>query len=104
MAKRIEHASFDWDIVSAHYESGHFYLKFHDGSQGKIPVAEFPALAAATESDFESLQVSPCGLILEVGDIEWDYAEAGLYGILNGQAVRDAAQQRYLERCRSERS
>ena len=71
-----------WEIVSANYENGEFHIEFKDGTQGTLAVKQFPALVNATDIDFEELQVSPCGLILENDSIEWDYAEAGLYQLV----------------------
>ena len=71
-----------WEIVNANYEKGEFHLEFKDGTQGQLATTQFSALAHATEADFEDLQVSPCGLILENDSIEWDYAEAGLYQLI----------------------
>ena len=78
----VERAYYHWEIVNARYEDGAFHIEFKDGTQGKLAVAQFSALAHATEADFEDLQVSPCGLILENDSIEWDYAEAGLYQLI----------------------
>jgi hypothetical protein len=75
----------DWDIVKAHYEAGQFHLEFKDGTTGAIPTSRFPALASATDADYQDLQVSPSGLILENERIEWDYAEAGLYRIIKSE-------------------
>jgi hypothetical protein len=75
----------DWDIVKAHYEAGQFHLEFKDGTTGAIPTSRFPALASATGADYQDLQVSPSGLILENERIEWDYAEAGLYRIIKSE-------------------
>ena len=71
-----------WEIVSANYENGEFHIEFKDGTQGTLTVKQFPDLVNATDIDFEQLQVSPCGLILENDSIEWDYAEAGLYQLV----------------------
>jgi hypothetical protein len=71
-----------WAIVQAHYEAGQFHLEFKDRTTGAIPTSRFPALASAVEADYQDLQVSPSGLILENERIEWDYAEAGLYRII----------------------
>jgi hypothetical protein len=71
-----------WDIVNAYYEAGQFHIEFKDGTKGSIPTSRFPALASATDADYQDLQVSPSGLILENGRIEWDCAEAGLYRII----------------------
>ncbi len=81
----IPHIENHWDIVSARYEAGSLYVKFKDGTDGSIAISEFPALAEATEADFNNLEVSPCGLLLENEHIEWDYAEAGLYALINKQ-------------------
>ncbi|MBE9069932.1 DUF2442 domain-containing protein [Leptolyngbya cf. ectocarpi LEGE 11479] len=78
----VERTSDHWEIVNARYENSEFYIEFKDGTQGKLAVTQFSALANATEADFEDLQVSPCGLILENDSIEWDYAEAGLYQLI----------------------
>jgi Protein of unknown function (DUF2442) len=71
-----------WEIVQARYEAGQFHLEFKDGTTGSISTSQFPALASATDTDYQDLQVSPSGLILENERIEWDYAEAGLYRII----------------------
>jgi hypothetical protein len=71
-----------WDIVAADYEAGQFQIEFKDGTVGSIPTSRFAALATATEADYQDLQVSPSGLILENERIEWDYAEAGLYRMI----------------------
>jgi hypothetical protein len=71
-----------WDIVEAYYEAGQFHIKFKDGTTGSILTSRFPALVSATDADYQDLQVSPSGLILENGQIEWDYAEAGVYRII----------------------
>jgi Protein of unknown function (DUF2442) len=71
-----------WDIVAADYEAGQFHIEFKDGTVGSIPTSRFAALATATEADYQDLQVSPSGLILENERIEWDYAEAGLYRMI----------------------
>jgi hypothetical protein len=76
------HTEDHWDIVNAYYEAGQFHIEFKDGKEGSIPTSRFPALALATDADYQDLQVSPSGLILENGRIEWDYAEAGLYRII----------------------
>jgi Protein of unknown function (DUF2442) len=78
----LPHKDNHWEIVQAHYEAGQFYIEFKDGTTGSIPTSRFPALAGATEADYQGLQVSPSGLILENDRIEWDYAEAGLYRII----------------------
>jgi hypothetical protein len=71
-----------WEIIQARYQSGQFHLEFKDGTTGSIPTSHFPELMTAIEADYQDLQVSPSGLILENGRIEWDYAEAGLYRIV----------------------
>jgi hypothetical protein len=71
-----------WDIVTAYYEAGQLHIEFKDGTTGSIPTSQFPALASATDADYQDLQVSPSGLILENDRIEWDYAEAGLYRLI----------------------
>jgi hypothetical protein len=71
-----------WDIVDAYYEAGQFHIEFKDGTVGRIPTSQFAALAEATEADYQDLQVSLSGLILENERIEWDYAEAGLYRMI----------------------
>jgi hypothetical protein len=71
-----------WDIVTAYYEAGQFHIEFKDGTVGAIPTSRFAALATAIEADYQDLQVSPSGLILENERIEWDYAEAGLYRMI----------------------
>ncbi|MEM9979399.1 MAG: DUF2442 domain-containing protein [Cyanobacteria bacterium P01_D01_bin.2] len=71
-----------WEIVSAYYASGELHIEFEDGTKGALAAKYFSALTNATEVDFEDLQVSPCGLILENNSIEWDYAEAGLYQLV----------------------
>ena len=81
-AKIIPHTQNHWDIVNARYEAGSLHIEFQDGTQGSISIEKFPALSCATEADFKDLEVSPCGLLLENGTIEWDYAEAGLYKII----------------------
>ena len=81
----VSHVDDYWDIVSAWYKSGSLYIKFKDGTEGSISTAQFPALSNATELDFDDLQVSPCGLILENDRIEWDYAEAGLYKLIKSE-------------------
>lgn len=81
-ARIIPHVDNHWDIVSARYQNGSLHIKFQDGTEGAVSTAQFSALADATEADFDDLQVSPCGLILENDRIEWDYAEAGLYGLI----------------------
>lgn len=75
-----------WDIVSARYEAGLFLIEFKDGTSGAIPTSLFPALADATDSDYQDLQVSPSGLILENQRIEWDLAEAALYQIIQSHS------------------
>lgn len=92
----VERASDHWEIVNANYENGEFHIEFKDGTQGQLAVKQFPALVDATEADFEDLQVSPCGLILENDAIEWDYAEAGLYQLVvevnsDSNSERDSA-------------
>lgn len=82
-AKLISHTQNHWDIVSACYQDGCLHVEFQDGTSGAIPVSQFSALATATEKDFEDLQVSPCGVLIENERIEWDYAEAGLYRLIN---------------------
>jgi hypothetical protein len=72
-----------WDIISAHYRNGELHIEFKDGTQGSISTSQFPALASATDTDFDDLQVSPCGLILENANITWDCAEAGLYELIS---------------------
>lgn len=74
-----------WNITHARYENGSLHVEFQDGTSGSIPIGQFPALANATESDFADLRISPCGLLIENDHIEWDYAEAGLYQIINSQ-------------------
>jgi Protein of unknown function (DUF2442) len=74
-----------WDIVNAHYEAGQFHLEFKDGTTGSIPTSRFSGLASATDADYQDLQVSPSGLILENERVEWDYAEAGLYRIIKSE-------------------
>ncbi len=81
--KIIAHTQNHWDIVYARYESGSLYIEFQDGTKGFIPIERFPVLIQATEADFRDLEVSPCGLLLENENIEWDYAEAGLYKIIS---------------------
>jgi hypothetical protein len=71
-----------WDIVAAYYEAGHFHIEFKDGTVGSIPTSRFAVFATATAADYQDLQVSPSGLILENERIEWDYAEAGLYRMI----------------------
>jgi hypothetical protein len=71
-----------WDIISAYYEAGYLHLEFKDGTTGSVSTSLFPALESATEDDYQDLEVSPSGLILENGRIEWDYAKAGLYRII----------------------
>jgi hypothetical protein len=71
-----------WDIVDAYYADGRFHLEFKDGTVGAIPTSAFAGLAIATETDYEDLQVSPSGLILENERIAWDCAEAGLYRMI----------------------
>lgn len=71
-----------WEIIRAHYGNGELHIEFKDGTQGSISTRQFPALAHATDTDFEDLQVSPSGLILENATITWDYAEAGLYKLI----------------------
>ncbi|MEL6856094.1 MAG: DUF2442 domain-containing protein [Cyanobacteria bacterium J06607_13] len=83
--KLIPHSENHWDIVAARYEEKMFYIEFQDGTSGAVPVSEFPELDAAIAADFDDLEVSPCGLILENERIEWDYAEAGLYKIVKSQ-------------------
>ena len=78
VAREFDH----WEIVSTRYESSEFHIEFKDGTQGTLAVKQFPALVNATDVDFEQLQVSPCGLILENDSIEWDYSEAGLYQLI----------------------
>lgn len=77
-----------WDIVSAHYEVSQFHIEFKDGTTGTIPTSHFPALADATDVDYQDLQVSPSGLILENERIQWDYAEAGLYRIIKTESSK----------------
>ncbi|MGB3670037.1 MAG: DUF2442 domain-containing protein [Phormidesmis sp.] len=84
-AQLISHTDNHWDIVSAHYEANHLHIEFQDGTRGSIPLSQFPELNNATEADFQDLQVSPCGVILENDRIEWDYAEAGLYKLVRTQ-------------------
>lgn len=83
-ARIISHADNHWDIVSARYESENLHINFQDGTSGSLAISQFPALVNASDEDFKDLQVSPCGLILENGRIEWDYAEAGLYKLIKG--------------------
>ena len=71
-----------WEIVEGHYASGQFHLCFKDGTEGAIATSEFPALASASDADFQDLQVRRSGLILENDRIEWDCAEAGLYRLI----------------------
>ncbi|MEL7068339.1 MAG: DUF2442 domain-containing protein [Cyanobacteria bacterium J06581_3] len=78
----VPHANNHWDIVSARYEKGNLHIEFQDKTRGSIPVSHFPTLSRASDADFDNLEVSPCGLILENENIEWDYAEAGLYKIV----------------------
>lgn len=78
----LPHTDNHWEIVKDHYEAGKFHLEFKDGTTGSIPTSRFSALADAIEADYQDLQVSPSGLILENERIEWDYAEAGLYRII----------------------
>ncbi len=82
-AKLIPHAQNHWDIVSACYQEGCLHVEFQDGTSGAIPISQFSALATATQKDFEDLQVSPCGLLIESDRIEWDCAEAGLYKLIH---------------------
>jgi hypothetical protein len=83
-ARIIARTDDHWDIVSARYENGELHIEFKDGTKGSIPTSHFPALANATDADFDDLQVSPSGLILENDNLEWDYAEAGLYKLIAG--------------------
>lgn len=78
----IKHLSAHWNITSARYEDGNLHIEFQDGTRGIILISQFSALANATAADFEDLQVSLCGLLIENGHIEWDYAEAGLYQLI----------------------
>ena len=82
-AQIVPHTENHWDIASARYEDGSLHIEFHDGTSGAIPVSQFSALADATEADFADLQVSLCGVLIENDRIEWDYAEAGLYQLIN---------------------
>jgi hypothetical protein len=82
-ARIIARTDDHWDIIRAHYENGKLYIEFKDGAKGSIAISQFPALTKATDADFEDLQVSPCGLILENANIQWDYAEAGLYELIS---------------------
>ncbi len=83
----IPHTKNHWDIISARYEAGSLHIEFKDGTVGAVTISKFPALAGATEADFDHLEVGPCGLLLEHGDIEWDYAEAGLYALIKKQTA-----------------
>jgi Protein of unknown function (DUF2442) len=87
-ARIIPHTNTHWEIIRAYYEGGSLYAEFQDGTGGAIPVSQFSALANATKEDFEDLQVSPCGLLIENGHVEWDCAEAGLYKLINSQQDR----------------
>lgn len=82
-ARLIPHTQNHWDIISARYQNGCLHIEFQDGTSGAISISQFSALATATEKDFEDLQVSPCGILIENDRIEWDYAEAGLYRLIN---------------------
>jgi hypothetical protein len=82
-ARIISHTETHWEITHAHYADGSLHIEFKDGTSGAIPISRFPAIAHATATDFEDLQVSPCGLLIENDHIEWDYAEAGLYQLIN---------------------
>jgi hypothetical protein len=53
----VERTSDHWEIVSANYENGEFHIEFKDGTKGTVAVNQFPALANATDVDFEALQV-----------------------------------------------
>ena len=82
-AKIVPHTQNHWDIVCARYEAGSLHIEFQDGTQGSILIDEFSELCQATEADFKDLEVSPCGLLIENENIEWDCAEAGLYKIVS---------------------
>ncbi len=84
-AQIVPHTENHWDIASARYEDNSLHVEFQDGTSGAIPISQFSALANATEADFADLQVSPCGVLIENDHIEWDYAEAGLYQLINPQ-------------------
>lgn len=83
----IPHSENHWDVVSARYEAKELHIKFQDGTSGTLSITEFPELSDATDVDFEDLEVSPCGLILENERIEWDCAEAGLYRLIQAQNI-----------------
>ena len=80
-AKEIPTTQAKWDIKTAQYNSGSFQVEFRDGTMGTIPISEFPELSTATEADFQELDVSPAGLMIETENVEWDCAEFGLYQI-----------------------
>jgi hypothetical protein len=83
----LPHTDDHWDIVNAYYEAGRFHIEFKDGTAGSILTSRFSGLSAATAADFQDLQVSPSGLILENARIEWDYAEAGLYRMIKPDSI-----------------
>jgi Protein of unknown function (DUF2442) len=87
-ARIMSHTNTHWEITRAWYEGDSLHVEFQDGTGGTIPVSQFSALANATKEAFEDLQVSPCGLLIENGHIEWDCAEAGLYKLINSQQDR----------------
>ena len=78
-AKQLPARESNWDIKQARYGSGNFYVEFRDGTKGVIPTTEFPELGNATESDYQALDVSPAGLMIETENVDWDCAEYGLY-------------------------
>lgn len=82
----VPHSESHWDIVSARYSDGNLHIEFQDKTNGSVPISEFPELTRATDVDFESLEVSPCGLLLENENIEWDCAEAGLYKMVKAKS------------------
>lgn len=84
-ARQIPPTEEKWDITDARYSSGEFHVEFRDGTQAQIPASEFPELSTATDADFQALDVSPSGLMIETDSVEWDCAEYGLYQIAKQQ-------------------
>ena len=91
-----EYSPFDWDITSWNYSDNQFCVSFHDGTQGVLPVSDFPALNDVPDSILAQVKSCPWYVSLVQGDLEWEVSEAELYGRVNGMQARDRAQQKYM--------
>ena len=91
-----DYLPFDWDIKSWDLRESQFYVSFCDGTEGVIPVSDFPSLNGVPESALSQVRVCPWYVALRQDSLEWEVSEAELYKRVNGEDARDRAQQKYL--------